>query len=177
MPGPGGAQVPVFGGVDHTQFQPTISPVPTTTALPSIPPSLDPELVKKQTMASYYCGIDWNDVVKNCHQPCPSGESSECNNPDHVCWAFVEVCRARTPPPTDSPVSKSPSRSPVTGAPTRDPGSPVTPHPTDHPTDLYGLLESQKGMFYCAATWDGIVCGESAPCPSGNDRLVCFVAR
>ena len=113
-------------------------------------------------------GKDWNDVEKNCHQPCPSGESMECEDPEHYCWAFVTVCRERTKKPTDSP-TLVPTRAPVTDSPTLDPDSPTTPQPTDPPTDLYGLLEGQKDRFYCAVTWDGILCGESIPCPSGND--------
>jgi hypothetical protein len=56
IPGPGGAQVPVFGGVNVEALQPTISPAPTTTSLPSSIPTLPPGVVTKQTMASYYCG-------------------------------------------------------------------------------------------------------------------------
>lgn len=57
VPGPGGAQVPVFGGVDPELFKPTISPAPSASALPSLTPSLPPGVVYKQTMASYYCGM------------------------------------------------------------------------------------------------------------------------
>ena len=117
-------------------------------------------------------GSDWNDVVKNCHQPCPSGETSECKNPEHFCWAFVEACRARTLPPSEAPVSSNPTLSPITEAPSKDPSSPTTLEPTLHPTDIYDLLAKQSEMFYCAATWDGIICGESTPCPSGSNRLV-----
>lgn len=192
VPGLNGAQVPVFGGINFDALKPTVSPAPSSSLSPSLTPTLPPGVVSKQTMASYYCGeslavlhlrhvlyhpnfeswvgIDWNDVVKNCHQPCPSGETSECEDPEHFCWAFVETCRAKTLPPTDAPISGSPTPSPMTEAPSRDPSSPTTPEPTLHPTDIYDLLANKSKMFYCAATWDGIVCGESTPCPSGGNR-------
>ncbi|KAL9188929.1 hypothetical protein ACHAXT_011419 [Thalassiosira profunda] len=170
VPGYGGAQVPVFGGTDFSQFEPTVSPAPTTSGMPSEEPSRPPAAVAKETMATYYCGKDWNDVEKNCHQACPSGSNMECEDPEHSCWAFVHACRAKTQRPTASPVTKKPTLSPVTSAPTRDPGSPTTPQPTDPPTDLYGLLEASKGRFYCAERWDMIVCGDSASCASGDDN-------
>lgn len=86
------------------------------------------------------------------------------------CWAFVEACRVHTPPPSEAPVSDTPTLSPITDAPSKDPSSPTTPEPTLHPTDIYDLLEQQSKMFYCAATWDGIICGTSIPCPDGSNR-------
>ncbi len=56
VPGPGGAQVPVFGGTDYSLFQPTSSPGPTTSAPPTLEPSLPPGVVAKETLATYYCG-------------------------------------------------------------------------------------------------------------------------
>ena len=126
-------------------------------------------------------GVDWIDVETNCHQPCPSGNNLECESPDHSCWAYVHSCKARTAAPTAKPVAtrsptKRPTRAP-TGVlapaeedPARDPDAPTTPQPTDRPTDLHALLEGQKDRFYCAATWDGIVCGVSNSCPSGDSR-------
>ena len=170
VPGYGGAKVPVFGGVDFAQLEPTVSPVPTVSIRPSLEPTLPPGVVAKEVLATYYCGIDWNDVETNCHQPCPSGSNMECENPEHYCWAFVEKCRAKTLQPTGSPVTEAPTSAPVTSTPTRDPSSPTTLFPTASPLDLYGFLEAQKKRKFCAATWDGIVCGESIPCPSGNNE-------
>lgn len=56
VPGYGGAQVPVFGGQDVTQFQPTVSPAPTVSSAPSIVPTLPPGVIAKEILASYYCG-------------------------------------------------------------------------------------------------------------------------
>ena len=114
-------------------------------------------------------GIDWVDVETNCHQACPGGSNMECENPEHSCWAFVHACRAKTAKPTGTPVTETPTRTPVTNPPTRDGDSPTTPQPTGPPTDLYGLLEGQKGKFYCSVTWSGIVCGKNQPCPTGDD--------
>ncbi|KAL7555041.1 hypothetical protein ACHAWF_018638, partial [Thalassiosira exigua] len=175
VPGPGGGRVPVFGGIDYSKYQPTISPAPTESAAPTIEPTLPPGVVAKELLATYYCGVDWNDVETNCHQPCPSGYSDECSDPSHSCWAFVHSCKARAPPePTAAPPTSEedkPTPSPATRSPTRrDPDAPASEPATDPPTDLYGLLEGQKGKFHCAAAWDGIVCGVSASCPSGDDN-------
>jgi len=170
VPGFGGAQVPVFGGTDWSQFQPTVSPAPTASGKPSVEPTLPPGVVAKEMLSTYYCGKDWNDVVQNCHKPCPSGSNMECEDPEHSCWAFVHACKAQTSKPTESPVTVKPTPAPVTNPPTRDPDAPTTPQPTDHPTDLYGLLEGQKDRFYCATKWDGIVCGASRSCSSGDDN-------
>lgn len=166
VPGPGGAQVPVFGGVDYSQFEPTVSPAPTASGEPTVSPTLPPGVVAREKLATYYCGKDWNDVETNCHQACPSGNNMECEDPEHSCWAFVYACKAKSAPPTDSPLTESPTRPPVTMKPTRDPD---LPQPTNHPTDLYDLLEGKKGKFYCASSWDGIDCSVSKSCPTGDD--------
>lgn len=64
VPGPGGAQVPVFGGIDPELFKPTVSPAPSNSLLPSLTPSLPPGVISKQTMASYYCGkFPWSNLL------------------------------------------------------------------------------------------------------------------
>lgn len=107
VPGYGGALVPVFGGVNYTLLAPTSSPAPTISDVPSLIPSLPPEASHREKMASYFCGKDWADVTTNCYQPCPSGSNSECNDPEHICWAFVEPCRA-----TMSPIGNGGASSP-----------------------------------------------------------------
>jgi hypothetical protein len=92
--GYGGVQVPVFGGVNYTLMQPTSSPAPTGSGQPSVVPLLPPAVSAREKMASYFCGKGWNDVDTNCHSPCPSGSNDECKDPDHICWAFVETCKA-----------------------------------------------------------------------------------
>lgn len=56
VPGFNGAQVPVFGGTDYSQFEPTKSPSPTSSGQPSIDPTLPPGVVAKEMLATYYCG-------------------------------------------------------------------------------------------------------------------------
>ncbi len=56
VPGYGGAQVPVFGGVNYTLMQPTSSPAPTGSGQPSMAPSLPPAVAARDKMASYFCG-------------------------------------------------------------------------------------------------------------------------
>lgn len=178
VPGYGGAQVPVFGGQDWSQFQPTDSNSPSASAVPSTHPTVPSAVAAAEMAATYWCGKDWMDVVSNCHQPCPGGNNIECETPGHSCWAFVHACKVETPPPTRKPVAtmsptKRPTRPPTQttiNKPTPDPGAPTTPQPTDPPTDLYGLLEGQTERFYCSATWDGITCGVSKPCPSGDGK-------
>lgn len=58
VPGYGGAQVPVFGGTDWSQYQPTVSPAPTVSAKPSLEPTLPPGVLSKEILATYYCG-EW----------------------------------------------------------------------------------------------------------------------
>ena len=57
IPGPNGAQVPVFGGIDYDLFKPTLSPAPSSSPAPSLTPTLPSLVVSKLTMASYYCGM------------------------------------------------------------------------------------------------------------------------
>jgi hypothetical protein len=56
VPGYGGAQVPVFGGVNYTLMQPTSSPAPTVSDQPSAVPSLPPAVAAREKMATYFCG-------------------------------------------------------------------------------------------------------------------------
>ncbi len=56
VPGYGGAQVPVFGGVNYTLMQPTSSPAPTGSGQPSVAPSLPPAVAAREKMESYFCG-------------------------------------------------------------------------------------------------------------------------
>ncbi len=94
VPGYGGAQGPVFGGVNYTLMQPTSSPALTGSGQPSVVPSLPPAVAAREKMASNFCGKDWNDVETNCHSPCLSRSTDECKDLDHICWAFVEACKA-----------------------------------------------------------------------------------
>ena len=48
VPGYGGAQVPVFGGVNYTLMQPTSSPAPTGSGRPSVVPSLPPTVAARE---------------------------------------------------------------------------------------------------------------------------------
>lgn len=57
IPGPGGAQVPVFGGVDYSQYEPTKSPAPSSSSSPSVVPTLPPGVIAQEILASYYCGM------------------------------------------------------------------------------------------------------------------------
>ena len=161
-------QVPVFGGTDWSLFQPTLSPAPTASDKPSMEPTMPAGAIAKETMATYWCGKDWNGVETNCHEPCPSGNNMECEDPEHSCWAFVHACKSKSEPPTGSPVTEPPTGPPNTNSPTRDPDSPTAQPTSAHPTDLYGLLEGQKDRFYCASSWDKIVCGVSKSCHSGE---------
>ena len=61
----------------------------------------------------------------NCHSACPSGSNDECKDPEHICWAFVEACKATMTPIGNSATDTIPniSTSPVTSPPPRDPDS------------------------------------------------------
>jgi len=54
VPGPGGAQVPVFGGIDYPHYQPTVSPGPTGSPVPTDAPTLPPGVIAKELLATYY---------------------------------------------------------------------------------------------------------------------------
>jgi hypothetical protein len=66
--------VPVFGGINFDDFKPTVSPVPSSSAFPSLTPSLPPGVVSKQTMASYYCGESFAVL----HLYCARAPNVEC---------------------------------------------------------------------------------------------------
>ena len=119
VPGYGGAQVPVFGGVNYTLMQPTSSPAPTGSGRPSVVPSLPPAVAARGKRATYFCGKDWVDVEANCHSACPSRSNAKCKDPEHICWAFVEACKATMSPIENSVTNKIPnlSPSPVTSQP------------------------------------------------------------
>ena len=70
-------------------------------------------------------GKDWDDVETNCHSPCPSGSNQECEDPEHICWAFVEACKATMSPIGNSAAEKIPfiSPLPITLPPSSDPYS------------------------------------------------------
>ena len=76
-------------------------------------------------MVTYFCGKDWVDVETNCHSACPSGSNTECKDPDHICLAFVEACKATMSPIGNSATDTVPnlSTSPVTSPPPSDPDS------------------------------------------------------
>ncbi|KAL3776900.1 hypothetical protein ACHAW5_011022 [Stephanodiscus triporus] len=91
---------------DPTQ-SPTFTMLPTLPATVSMPPSAAPTLPgpsksptltptpgptyapMPSTVATFFCGIDWDDAVTNCKRRCPSGESTEC--------PFDEKCFTLTP--------------------------------------------------------------------------------
>ena len=54
VPRPGGAQVPVFGGIDYPHYQPTVSPGPTGSPVPTDAPTLPPGVIAKELLATYY---------------------------------------------------------------------------------------------------------------------------
>lgn len=55
VPGFGGAQVPVFGGVDWSLLEPSISPVPSF----SSQPIGEPEVSASDMLGTYFCGGWW----------------------------------------------------------------------------------------------------------------------
>lgn len=101
-------------------------------------------ILKEQRFDHTTPGKDWNDVEQNCHQPCPSGNNVECENPEHSCWAFVLACKVDTSIPVDEESSLSPADGPVTSSP----NLPVTlesseaPVPSGEPSILVGLPEA-----------------------------------
>lgn len=106
---------------------------------------------------AYSLGKDWNDVAQNCHQPCPSGNNVECENPEHSCWAFVLACKVDTSIPVDADSSLSPATGPVTPYP----DSPLTldiseaPVPSGEPTSL-----TEKEIDNEGEAWDNGVGGQ-----------------
>eukprot|EP00804_Cyclotella_cryptica_P006850 CCRYP_010966-RC/>CCRYP_010966-RC protein AED:0.09 eAED:0.09 QI:59/0.92/0.86/1/0.85/0.8/15/815/1501 len=134
---------------------PTQSPTngPPTTEAPVIPPTVSPTITSKPTehpvefipeddmRHSYWCGVDWNDVVTNCPQPCTSGQDTEC--PDgQTCFAFT-TCRP-SPKPASSSASNSTESNPTmapalvsdaANATNTTPFDDESIRPTSNPTD------------------------------------------
>jgi len=94
----------------------------------SSPPTPAPMIDADDMRHSYFCGKDWADVTEHCHQPCISGQDTDCPD-DMNCIAFTS-CRPKTPPPTNKPATESPSPPPVLSPPTI---SPVTDTPSRNP--------------------------------------------
>jgi hypothetical protein len=70
---------------------PTVSPsLPQPSKAPTLAPTLRPTWAPMPAMvASFFCGIDWDDAITNCKRRCPTGESTEC--------PFDEECFTGTP--------------------------------------------------------------------------------
>ena len=70
---------------------PTVSPsLPQPSKAPTLAPTLRPTWAPMPAMvASFFCGVDWDDAITNCKRRCPTGESTEC--------PFEEECFTGTP--------------------------------------------------------------------------------
>mmetsp|Transcript_35937 Transcript_35937/g.75651 ORF Transcript_35937/g.75651 Transcript_35937/m.75651 type:complete len:340 (+) Transcript_35937:188-1207(+) len=125
--------------IDAAPFAP-VSPAPTGEApSPSDSPTDAP--TKGHVFdrnATNFCGIDYYDVVGNCHKKivCPNGTKEECPR-GQIC--FPEILNCNTPAPT---MSMAPTNTvtdevstalPTLAPPTMDP----TGTPTDMPTDSW----------------------------------------
>ena len=99
---------------------PTIPPSLTPTTATRAPVTQKPTISPKPTPApmipaddlrhSYWCGADWNDAISCSHEPCISGQDTECP-PGMSCIAFTP-CRPApkpTPPPTNMPTTPQPT--------------------------------------------------------------------
>ena len=93
---------------------------------------------------NHYCGKNWQDAVKSCSTPCPTGLDSECLVAGDTCVGYtgcVEILANRTPEPTLKPTrrTKRPTGEPTTAMPTvsvRPTVEPTTGSPTGSPTGM-----------------------------------------
>ncbi|KAL7553435.1 hypothetical protein ACHAWF_016718 [Thalassiosira exigua] len=122
---------------------PTLNPTTETRAPQTSPPTVSflptpaPTIPADDPRHSYWCGKDWSDVTKNCHQPCISGQDTECPG-DMSCIAFTS-CRPK-PKPTAPP-----TREPTTETPTQPPSPPPTPMPAVAAQTNSPITESPTG--------------------------------
>lgn len=111
---------------EPTTFPPTFTPKPTESPTDPLIPTSSPtsqgpteEVIPEGDMRhSFWCGKDWADVNKKCHEPCTSGQDTECSDSTMKCIAFTN-CRP-TPKPTEKPTKKP---------------NPQTPRPSLRPTE------------------------------------------
>mmetsp|Transcript_3069 Transcript_3069/g.6754 ORF Transcript_3069/g.6754 Transcript_3069/m.6754 type:complete len:334 (-) Transcript_3069:207-1208(-) len=117
-----------------------ISPAPIqTTPSPSISPTDNPTDWRTfDRNTTHFCGIDYEDVVKNCYKnrPCPTETDGECPG-NQTCFLDIAFANenCNTPQPT---TSLTPSYYVVTDGPTPSPTTaPPTMEPTFTPTEGY----------------------------------------
>ncbi|KAL7535511.1 hypothetical protein ACHAXR_006535, partial [Thalassiosira sp. AJA248-18] len=144
-----------------TPTAPTLSPSVTPTTRTRAPVTEPPTITSVPTPAplipandirhSFWCGESWADVAKNCHEPCLSGQDTECPvianlslinwyrigkngslSDEMVCFSFT-ACRPATPKPTRKPTTPKPTNTP-SPPPTPLPTVPATKAPTSKPT-------------------------------------------
>eukprot|EP00581_Thalassiosira_minuscula_P008935 CAMPEP_0183707118 /NCGR_PEP_ID=MMETSP0737-20130205/3768_1 /TAXON_ID=385413 /ORGANISM="Thalassiosira miniscula, Strain CCMP1093" /LENGTH=931 /DNA_ID=CAMNT_0025934699 /DNA_START=100 /DNA_END=2895 /DNA_ORIENTATION=+ len=115
-----------IGGGTHPDTFAPMSPAPTQT-VPGYPTVSPTETHIFDPNATNFCGIDYDDVVKNCYKNrvCPTGNTTECPS-GQMCFPDLPNCN--TPPPT---MSLTPTDYVRTEDPTR---APTLPPPTSEPT-------------------------------------------
>eukprot|EP00581_Thalassiosira_minuscula_P004316 CAMPEP_0183747744 /NCGR_PEP_ID=MMETSP0737-20130205/67411_1 /TAXON_ID=385413 /ORGANISM="Thalassiosira miniscula, Strain CCMP1093" /LENGTH=967 /DNA_ID=CAMNT_0025983461 /DNA_START=817 /DNA_END=3721 /DNA_ORIENTATION=- len=145
------ATSPVYNS-GSTTFSPT-SPAPTKGAPP---PTGSPTGSPTQTHvfdrnAINFCGVDYNDVIKNCYKNvvCPTGNTTECPS-GQMCFPGIENCD--TPPPT---TSLTPTDYVTTEEPTTAPTlTPPTREPTGAPKEDYIGIDNGADSFF---GWPGLI--------------------
>ncbi|KAL7467921.1 hypothetical protein ACHAXS_008149, partial [Conticribra weissflogii] len=88
-----------------------------------------------------YCGKDWMDAFRNCGQPCPSGEDSECINEGETCQGFTG-CAEKVAPGDEE--EESPEETTI---PSVFPSIWPSVAPTGQPPT--------SGVFSNSPTWNG----------------------
>eukprot|EP00581_Thalassiosira_minuscula_P017612 CAMPEP_0183716166 /NCGR_PEP_ID=MMETSP0737-20130205/10163_1 /TAXON_ID=385413 /ORGANISM="Thalassiosira miniscula, Strain CCMP1093" /LENGTH=596 /DNA_ID=CAMNT_0025945387 /DNA_START=33 /DNA_END=1823 /DNA_ORIENTATION=- len=127
--GPCGA---TSGDLPTTYNIATYSPMSPTPTFATPPPPASPTPSPTETHvfdpnATNFCGIDYDDVVKNCYKNrvCPTGNTTECPS-GQMCFPDLPYCN--TPSPTTTLI-------PTDYVTTEDPtGAPTFPPPTQYPT-------------------------------------------
>ncbi len=67
-----------------------------------------------------FCGVDWLDASRECHEPCPTGYDAECSKSEWTCQWYTG-CAAKLATKSESEVSSESDNSPpVVTAPSND---------------------------------------------------------
>mmetsp|Transcript_15713 Transcript_15713/g.33218 ORF Transcript_15713/g.33218 Transcript_15713/m.33218 type:complete len:769 (+) Transcript_15713:917-3223(+) len=145
----------ISGPCDATSYDgdsifPPVSPAPIgVTPSPSVSPTNSPtDRHSFDRNTTNFCGINYDDVVKNCYtnRPCPTGANGECPG-GQICFqeiAMIANCDTAQPTtslsPTDFIVTDGPTSSPTTAPPTTE--------PTVSPTEDY-IGDNFNGSVGC----------------------------
>ena len=116
-----------------------------------------------------FCGTDWIDAFENCHEPCPTGQDSECSAPGHSCHGYTGCISDNAGGGGNGGTSNNNGGGNNSGNGNSNTGG----------ISIEGGSDDPYKNNMCGSTWLMAMLSCSKPCPPGtscSDGETCFAA-